>query len=178
MICINRLPRLGWVLMLLVVLLNFLALTAAWVDPDSPLDLPEYNEPQPIALPGMAGLFFKIVLSLGIIVLLTYWLTRFLNRQFRTAGSDLIDIVDQLPLGPNRGLYIARIAGKVVVLGVTDHQIIKIMDLDDPALLQRLKQPAADRPNPQQPAKPERFHQLIQQNLHRIRQILEEKHHG
>ena len=178
MICSNRLPRLGGVLVLLAVLLNTLALTAAGIDPSSPVNLPEYSEPQPIALPGMAGLFFKILLSLGIIILLTYWLTRFLNKQFRTSGSVLIDIVDQLPLGPNRGLDIDRIAGPEVAHGLTVDQIIKLVDLDEPARLQQGEGPAEPGgQNSQLPAQPDRFYRLIRQNLHRVRQILEEKHH-
>ncbi|NPV92039.1 MAG: FliO/MopB family protein [Firmicutes bacterium] len=167
---------------LLVVLINSLALAAWAVNPSDPVNLPAGTEPEKAELPSMAGLFFKIVLCLAVIVALTYGLMRLLKRQFRTSDSSLINVIDQISLGPNRGVYLANIAGRIVALGITDHQIVKILEIDDPAVIEQLKREASAQNEPrgssntqQMPKTVDRFHYLIQDNLSRIRLLMEEK---
>lgn len=169
-------------IVLLVVLINSLALAVWAVNPGDPVNLPASTEPEKAALPSMAGLFFKIVLCLVVIVVLTYGLMRLLKRQFRTSGSSLINVIDQLSLGPNRGVYLANIAGRIVALGITDHQIVKLLEIDDPVVIEQLKQEASVEGEPrvsansqQMPKTVDRFHNLIQDNLSRIRLLMEEK---
>ena len=179
-------PAIKCLLLILLpgVLINFLA-PAVWaVNPNDPVNIPEYPEPETTALPSMAVLFFKIILCLGVIVILTYGLIRLLRKQFKTTGSTWINIVDQISLGPNRGLFLANIAGKIVALGITDHQIVKIMEIDDPEIIEQIReqpQPAVPKgmrlpyPGRQETKNVDRFHYLIQDNLSRIRSLMEEK---
>ena len=170
-------------IVLLVVLINSLALAVWAVNPSDPVNLPANPEPEKAALPSMAGLFFKIVLCLVVITALTYGLMRLLRRQFKTSSSSLINVIDQLSLGPNRGVYLANIAGRIVALGITDHQIVKILEIEDPSVLEQLKQqPPVEKESglsnssQQMPKTVDRFHNLIQDNLSRIRLLMEEKH--
>lgn len=167
---------------ILGILINSLAFAVWAVNPNDSINLPDYTEPETTALPSMAGLFIKIILSLGIIIFLTYGVMRVLQKQFKTTGGSWINVVDQVSLGPNRGLFIANIAGKIVALGVTDHQIVKILEIDDPDMIEQIKKTPDDRlvqgrhDQETQPAKTvDRFHYLIQGNLSRIRTLLEEK---
>lgn len=168
-------------IVLLVVLINSLAIAVWAVNPSDPVNLPANPEPEKAALPSMAGLFFKIVLCLVVIIALTYGLMRLLRRQFKTSSSSLINVIDQLSLGPNRGVYLANIAGRIVALGITDHQIVKILEIEDPGVIEQLKQPLVEKESglsngsQQMPKTVDRFHNLIQDNLSRIRLLMEEK---
>ena len=47
--------------------------------------------------------------------------------------------MDHLPLGPHQNIYLLDIAGEIVVLGVTEQNVIKIMDIDDPTLSEEMR---------------------------------------
>lgn len=42
-------------------------------------------------------------------------------------------ILDQVVIGQNRALILAEIAGKIYVLGITEHNITKLLEIDDPS---------------------------------------------
>jgi flagellar protein FliO/FliZ len=183
MALINR-PALKYLalIVLLGVLTGSLALAAWAVNPSDPVNLPADSGPERAALPSMAGLLFKIVLCLAVIALLTYGLTRLMRKQFRGSGSSFINVIDQMSLGPNRGVFLTNIAGRVVALGITDHQIVKLLEIEDPSVIEQLNQPPATEDetggfkSSQQTRKTaDRFHSLIQENLSRIRLLMEEK---
>jgi flagellar biogenesis protein FliO len=48
-------------------------------------------------------------------------------------GGTWINILDHVSMGPNRGIYLVDIGGKVLVLGITDHNMVKIMEIEDDA---------------------------------------------
>ena len=50
---------------------------------------------------------------------------------FLDAGRPVF--LDQVMIGQNRALLLAEIAGNIYVLGVTDHNIIKLLEIDDPS---------------------------------------------
>ncbi|NLK51768.1 MAG: FliO/MopB family protein [Syntrophomonadaceae bacterium] len=108
-------------------------------DEGQPVNLPEYSEPAVQEAPGLGGLFFRIVLSLAVIVLLSYFLIRLISNRFKISTSEWVNVLDHLSLGPNRSIFLIDVAGKVLVLGITDHSMVKIMEIEDEMLIAEMR---------------------------------------
>lgn len=90
----------------------------------------EYQEPVQVAAPDMGSLLLRLTISLIIVIGLAVLVIKFLQRQASFSGTGRwIRILDQVAIGPNRALILAEIAGKIYVLGVTDHNITKLMEI-------------------------------------------------
>lgn len=195
--CRKRFPWL-W-LVIIAFLLVFLAAPALAAGEtenlqDQSVNLPEYQPPQVDAGPSMFWLFIRLLLSLLLIIGLTYFGIKVLGKQWgRKSAGTWINILDQMALGQNKGIFITEVAGKVFVLGVTDHSISKLLEIDDQEFIRQMKENPAGEGEPEQfsrqwwqrfldswrgrqssvhPTKPGRgFHQLIEQNLTRLRDL-------
>lgn len=67
-----------------------------------------------------------------ILVLVLAWMvTRYLGRHYAMQGQkgNHIELLERTMLGPDRALFIVRVAGKVLLLGVTAQQIEKLEEL-------------------------------------------------
>lgn len=105
-----------------------------------PLNLVTENTSSP-EFPSMGILLLKTFLSLVIIIILSYFIVRFLRSKYLRWESEKewIQLLDYQPLGQNRGVYLAKLVGKYCLLSVTDGQIqilkeyteIEIADLID-----------------------------------------------
>ena len=51
-----------------------------------------------------------------------------------------------LPLGPNRSICVVLMAGKCFMLGVTEHNITLLTELDDPEVIAHLKRESEEHP--------------------------------
>ncbi len=101
-------------------------------------------------LPSMGSYLFKMVLSLAVIFGLSYAGLKIFPRKLSLLpGGDFISVYDQYSLGPNKGIYIAEIGGKVVALGVTDHNISVIAEIADQDLIREMRENlvTSKRPN-------------------------------
>jgi flagellar biosynthetic protein FliO len=92
--------------------------------------LPGGEQTDPFDGPGAA---LDLTLKLGAVLALAYVSLAFLKRY--TAGSitqrgTLLDVLDSKSLGPNRSVYVVRAGDKRLVLGVTQHQITALAELD------------------------------------------------
>lgn len=80
-------------------------------------------------MPSMAGYFFRVAISLTIILVLTYLVIRVIKKQQEIqqrgerAGREWIRVFDYYSLGVNRGIYLAQVLGGVYVIAVSDHYI-------------------------------------------------------
>ncbi|NLC08054.1 MAG: FliO/MopB family protein [Syntrophomonadaceae bacterium] len=108
-------------------------------DENLTINLPEYQEPQVQEPPGVGGLLFKILVSVLVIVILSYGLIRLFGKGLKLQGGTWISILDHVSLGPNRGIYLVDIGGKVLVLGMTDHNMVKIMEIEDDAIIAEMR---------------------------------------
>jgi flagellar biosynthetic protein FliO len=115
------------------------AAQATSTDENQIINLPEYQEPQVQEPPGVGGLLFKILVSVLVIVILSYGLIRFFGKGFKLQGGTWINILDHVSLGPNRGIYLVDIGGKVLVLGITDHNMVKIMEIEDDVTIAEMR---------------------------------------
>ncbi len=88
--------------------------------------------------PGMAALFFRLLISLAFIVLLIYLVLKFIKNQqslqqkMREQPKEWIRILDYQGLGTNKGMYLIEIINKTYVLAVSEHSISTICELDNP----------------------------------------------
>ena len=93
-------------------------------------DLPEegaYGQPA-----EMAGMALRVVLALGLILLLLVGAVYALRMLGGRNGARLrgsIEVLDRCYLAPKRALYTVRMAGRVVVVGVTENTITPVLEL-------------------------------------------------
>lgn len=106
-----------------------------------------YQEPQTAGPSILSTVAYAItvLLTIGLVVGLAYFTSRLLGEKFtRRAASGPINLLASLVLGPNRGIYVVDIAGKVLVVGVTDHNINLLQEItqsDAIAVLRNEKMP-------------------------------------
>ncbi len=94
----------------------------------------EYSEPALVTPPSMGSTLLRLILSLIIVIVLIFLLIKFFQRQMPfTRSGRWMRIIDQVVIGQNRALILAEIAGKIYVLGITDHNITKLLEIDDPS---------------------------------------------
>lgn len=124
------------------------------------LNLDTEIDPVPTPMPSMFSLLVKLMLSLIIVGGLAYLTIRFLKKNAQITGSsENISVLDQFALGMNKGLFIVEVADKVLVLGVTDHNINFLYEIKDSKIIDELRTRAAERES--QPIIPPRFWEVI-----------------
>ncbi len=80
--------------------------------------------------------FVKLVAVLVVIILAVWLVIRLFSKQIRSRmQGSWLRIIDEVSLGQNRGVVLCEIGGKIYALGVTDHQINLLFDLEDPDLI-------------------------------------------
>jgi len=85
--------------------------------------------------PGMATLFFKLLLSLAIIIVLIYLVCKFIKNQqllrskTKERKKDWIRIVDYQGLGTNKGIYLIEIIDKIFAVAVSENSISTICEI-------------------------------------------------
>ncbi len=85
--------------------------------------------------PGLSfgWLFAKTVLAMVIVVGLAFWFLKYIfprlyGRHFQP--SSRIKVVERLGLEARKALYVVQVGKKSILVGVTDHHISKLMDLE------------------------------------------------
>lgn len=87
---------------------------------------------QPVELPSVAGLFFRIFASLSLIIILTYVVLNIVKKQqnLRQQQKEWVRIYDYQALGPNRGLYLLELYGSIIIAGVSEGQIAILKEIN------------------------------------------------
>ena len=80
------------------------------------------------------------------IVAMRWWVRR-MNGAVGNSGSHL-QIVESRSLGPNRSLQLVRLGNRAVLLGVTNERISPVLEIDDPAEVERLARPSVTEDSP------------------------------
>lgn len=82
---------------------------------------------------------FKLILSLALIILMAYVIIRVfgkqVNRRFR---GRWLQVIDELIVGPNRGVVLCEVGGRILALGVTDHSINVLFEVNDEDLIKEM----------------------------------------
>ena len=111
------------------------------------LNLPP-SEPQVAEAPSMTWMFIKLLVSLVVIAGLTYLTVKVLRRNLSySSAGDSIQVLDQHAFALNKGIYITEVAGRVYVLGVTDHNITTLSEIEDAQVIAELRSRAEERMN-------------------------------
>lgn len=89
-----------------------------------------YNGPEEPVRVNLVQVLGHILFSLVIVLILFYLLARFLKSRWGglVTGKHL-EITDSLPLGTNKGLYIVRLEGQFLLLGVTNNTINLLQEI-------------------------------------------------
>ncbi len=134
--------RYRWIviLALLLVVLTSSAAYAAGIE-DQKVNL-DYDEPELQETTSITGLLLRLAASLLLIVGLAWVIIRVFGRQAaRKLQGEWLQVLDEVALGQNRGIVICEIGGRAYAIGVTDHQITTLFEIEDQALIaEMLKQ--------------------------------------
>ncbi len=86
-------------------------------------------------------LVLRTVAVLSVIIIGIYLIFRFLlkNKNRLVADTDMIKVLATYPLATNRLIKVVDIAGKVLILGVTDSNINLITSIEDKEMLDKIK---------------------------------------
>lgn len=98
---------------------------------------------EPETLPtASTGKFLQMLVALLIVLALVVGLAYLLRRvssRLQQTGGGIVKVIAQLPLGPTQFITIVDIAGEVLVLGVTQHSVTALSEIQDPAILEKLR---------------------------------------
>jgi len=87
------------------------------------------------------------ILVFIIILWVALWVIRRMNRSTaRGMNAPWARILDRQMLSAQQSLYLVEIAGKLQVLGGTDHHLVKIDEIDDPELAAEILDEITHRP--------------------------------
>ncbi|MDD4601083.1 hypothetical protein SDC9_08881 [bioreactor metagenome] len=128
-----------------------------------------YQEPQPASSSSWLSTIayvFSLIITFAVVIGLAYFASRFLGQKMgqMSVNSDN-RILSTLVLGPNRSIQVVEVAGKVIVLGVTEHSITLLEEITDASRLEKIqKLPTAVSP-------PNSFDSVFQRQLASLQQM-------
>jgi len=101
--------------------------------------LPDYTTMQEATgTKSIASLIAGVVLKLAFVIVLVWVCAKAMRslsmRSYRGRAGARMAVLDSLALGPNRGLYIVRAAGRYLLLGVTNERIDVLSELPPDAV--------------------------------------------
>jgi len=102
--------------------------------------------------PSALWMFIKMIIVLGIFAGGFYYFYRFITKKSGIGlfGGEAVKVLSVAPLGQNKFLQVVDLAGKVLVIGVTDNAINLISEITDRDQIDRIRilsnrTPPADR---------------------------------
>ncbi|HEX3011063.1 MAG TPA: flagellar biosynthetic protein FliO [Syntrophomonadaceae bacterium] len=85
--------------------------------------------------------FVKLTFALGIIIGAAWLIVRMFGKKASTRMQGTwLHTVDEVMLGQNRGLVLCEVAGKIYAIGVTDHNINLLFEVDNPQILKEISE--------------------------------------
>lgn len=114
----------------------------------------DYQDPQKAETPSVFWVIVQTVMALCLILVLAWGMIRIFggNMRGRMQGR-YIRVLDEIVLGPNRGMAVVEVGGKAFIVGITEHQISVLGELDDSRVIEEmiltsLENPYASPPSP------------------------------
>lgn len=89
--------------------------------------------------PALLKMFFALAVVIGLLVATMYVLRRYLNHS--PSGSkdgSLIKIVSSRYLGPKCSIMMVEVAGRIIVLGLSNGQMTVLTTIDDVDALEKM----------------------------------------
>lgn len=85
--------------------------------------------------------FVKLIIVLGLIIGAAWSIIRLFGKQVNTRmQGNWLHLVDEIMMGQNRGIVLCEIAGKIYALGVTEHNINLLFEIDNPQLVREISE--------------------------------------
>ena len=93
----------------------------------------------------MEEIILVITSLLGVIglIFLTYFAGKWLNRRMYSVTGKTVRVLERENLGQDKCVVIVKAGSKYMLLGVTQHHIDKLCDLDENDISEQLKAPPA-----------------------------------
>ena len=102
----------------------------------------EEVDPRPTGVSWWSTLAYLLSLFavFAVVLVMAYFAARFIGGRFNAARMSASGgrILENLPLGPNRSVCTVEMAGRVFLLGVTDHNINLLGEITDKNLIEHL----------------------------------------
>ena len=101
-----------------------------------------YNYEKPsVEDESYAWLIFKTIFVLGLLVGGFYYFYRFVTKKtgVGSVGRDVIKILSIVPVGQNKFLQVVDLAGKIMVIGVSDSNINLLTEIQDKDEIDRIR---------------------------------------
>jgi flagellar protein FliO/FliZ len=138
-VSMKRISALLPILLGVVIALNFVHPVFA---AEQAADYLNYQEPKVGGSSFLSTIVYVISLlvTFGLVIVAAYFTSRFVGQKMGKAmsfGDNRVLVT--LTLGPNRGVSVVEIAGKLLVLGVTDHNINLLQEVTEPEQLDKLR---------------------------------------
>lgn len=125
------------IFLLSIVIVNIFAVNAIAADMDtlqSTLDEQQENNTRSY---NLWAEFFKLIVALGLIIGTAWSAIRiFGNRANSRMQGTWLRIVDEVVLGQNRGVVLCEVGEKLYALGVTDHNVSFLFEVNNPKLIE------------------------------------------
>ena len=106
----------------------------------------EEVDPRPTGVSWWSTLAYLVSLFavFAVVLVMAYFAARFIGGRFNAARMSASGgrILENLPLGPNRSVCTVEMAGRVFLLGVTDHSISLLGEITDKDLIEHLHEQA------------------------------------
>ncbi len=112
-----------------------------------------YEEVEPKPSPVSWWSAFAYLISLfavfAVVVVMAYFAARFIGGRFNARMSASGGrVLENLPLGPNRSVCAVEMAGRVFLLGVTDHNITLLGEIEDRDMIEHLHTQSIEMSDP------------------------------
>ncbi|MBP2653106.1 MAG: flagellar biosynthetic protein FliO [Firmicutes bacterium] len=131
-----------WPLILVIVLLVGVALAHPALAAEQSANYLNYKEPEPAGSSWLSTIayLFTLLVTFIVVLALAYGTSRFLGKRMgsTTLGGDN-KICVTISLGQNRAVHVVEVAGRFLVLGVTDHNINLLQEIVDLQQIEKLK---------------------------------------
>lgn len=128
----------------------------------------QYQETKPaVYSSGLSTVtyIFSLLITFAAVIGLAYFASRFLGKKMgNRSASQHHKVVATLPMGANRAVYVVEIAGKFLILGVTDHTINVLQEITDLTEIEKLKVQHVPVPETQ-------FDQVFQRQLASLQRL-------
>ncbi len=99
----------------------------------------KYQEPKETEAPNIFWTVVQTVLALCLILALAWGMIRLFGGHIRSRlQGRYLRVLDEVTLGPNRGIAVVEVGGKALIVGVTDHQISMLGELTDDQTIEEM----------------------------------------
>lgn len=108
--------------------------------PEEGATLYDYEKPT-VEEESYGWLIFKTIIVLGLLVGGFYYFYRFVTKKtgMHLVGRDVIKILSIVPVGQNKFLQVIDLAGRIMVIGVSDSNINLITEIDEKDEIDRIR---------------------------------------